>query len=358
MKLCYVAYNLYHSIFETEPQLTGMYQWMRVFNADSKNLRDFHAGLDKKNRGDLKLARKEIKARVEKYDVIMVNSDPADCRLLLELRDILGENSSTELVLNQDHSPELWTNAYEFPQDFKIPMQAADHVFATSPAAQKCMQALLGFDSKKKVHLCPHPCETHALKHMRSVYESDHLIVFWHRYQGGENFLPYVIASQCYDAVTLVGHMDAEDRHLRRSKCTFKKIWPASDYPSFVKTMLEARFGFEPFQSYTYGRTTCDSAAVGLPVVGNRNIFSMQVNYPLTCVDPYDATKIRELFERLNKDPVFYQDVHSICGYNSSFFSHEACRERFMKMLEGDKPVVQDMKALNRASERGEVDSL
>jgi len=359
LNFCYCAYNVFSDIFDADPNMSGCYQWIRAFNGKAMNLRDFYKdkkGLPKACRSDQRLLRKEIKARIEEFDVVMVNSDPADCRLMQELREILGHNSSTQLVLNQDHAPELWAGAYEFPQDFKEPIFAADKVFATSPTAQKCMQALVGFDSKTKIHLCPHPCETHVIKHMRSVFESDHLLVFWHRYGGGENFLPYIVASQCYDNVTLCGHMEGDDKHLRRTRCTFKQVIPALNYPSFVKLLVEAKFAFEPFQSYSFGRNTCDSAAVGLPVVGNRNIYSMQINYPMTCVDPYDATKIYALFDRLKKDPAFYSDVSQVASFNSNYFGHDMCRQRFMAMLESDKPSM--VENVEKHAMRGEADAL
>ena len=118
--------------------MSGAYQWLRVFDGKAMNLCDFYKdkkALPKACRSDQKLLRKEIKARIGDYDVVMVNSDPADCRLMLELREILGNHSSTQLVLNQDHAPELWTTAYEFPQDFKQPIFAADKVFACSTHA-------------------------------------------------------------------------------------------------------------------------------------------------------------------------------------------------------------------------------
>jgi len=347
MKYLYLAYNLFDSVLKNKPMMSGCYQWIRAFNGDAKNLKD------------LGQEDSEILAKLEKYDVIMVNADGADCHLLSEIRSLLGWSSSTTLVLNQDYAPEIWTTAFQFPVEFKDAMMQADCVFATAPIARDLMQAMVG--DKKQVTLCPHPVETHVLRKFRSTYTSDHLAVFWHRYFGGETFVPYVVAQKCYRNVSLIGYSESEDPNARRTKCTFKRIFPLMTFNDYIKVLHEAKFGFEPFRSYSFGRSTCDSAAVGLPVVGSESLFSMQVNYPMTCVDPYDVNKIRALFDRMNRDPTFYNDVKTTAQYNVDFFGHDACRERFTAMVEGYRKSaglssLSSLEELDRQAKRGEAD--
>lgn len=345
MKYLYIAYNLFDSVITNKPMMSGCYQWIRALKGDAMNFKD------------LGQQEKSIRDKLEKYDVVMVNADGADCRLLSELRAILGWSSSTTLVLNQDYAPEIWTTAFQFPVDFKIAMLDADCVFATAPIARDLMQTLVG--DKKQVALCPHPVETHVLKKYRSHYSSDHLAVFWHRYLGGETFIPYIIAQNCYKNVTLIGYSESEDPNARRTKCTFKRIFPIMTFNDYIKVLVESKFGFEPFRSYSFGRTTCDSAAVGMPVVGNDTLFSMQVNYPMTCVDPYDVVKIRGLFEMLQGE-TFYNDVRTTAQYNVEFFGHDACRERFMAMVEGYRQSagLSSLAELQKAAVRGEADKV
>jgi hypothetical protein len=326
LKYLYIAYNCFSQILNHTPTMTGCYQWQRVFNGKAADLKDFPT------------ERSALQAELEKHDVIMINADPADLNLVYELRWALGNSSSTKLVLNQDHQPELWEHAIDSIPMFRQAMLHADHVFATTPTGQMLMQNVVG--DERKVWLSPHPCETHALKRIRSVNFNDHLLVFWHRYKGGETLVPYIVAKDLYPEVSLCGYMENEDHFARRTRCTHKRIISMLPYIDFVKMMKEAKFGYEPFDSYSPGRNTQDSACVGLPVVGNKKIFSMQINYPFTNCDPYDANTIRKMFEKLQQ-PGFYNEVKSIAEFNVEYFGHEACRNRFLAMLEGDKPQVQ-----------------
>ena len=85
IKFAYVAYRLFDNILDQTPMLTGCYQWIRAFDGDAKNYKDLSA------------------EDLEEYDVIMVNLDGHDCRLVPELRRHLCNSSSTKIVANQDY---------------------------------------------------------------------------------------------------------------------------------------------------------------------------------------------------------------------------------------------------------------
>jgi len=320
LKFCYIAYEFFEDIFKHQPMLTGCYQWQRIFNGECRNWRDI-----------------KDKAELEKYDAVMVNLDPVDCRLAREVRWMLGDSSSTQLIVNQDHAPELWQHSYQTLVDFKSAMLDADKVFATAPYAQELMSQLL--DNRKKIWLNPHPCETHSISKIKSTYESDHLLVFWHRYDANAA-VPYIITKDIYKTITLAGYSLSEYDKERGSnaaiiKTSFKSRIPALPFFDFLKVLKEAKAGFEPFTSYSYGRLTCDTAALGLPIVGSNRLYSMQVNYPLTCFDPFDLKSNRAALSKILTNDAFREEVSDIARYNVRYFGHDMCRDRFMEMYEG-----------------------
>jgi len=278
----------------------------------------------------------------------MVNLDWCDMRLVKDVRDVLGNDSSTLLIANQDHAPELWTATFEYLVDFKTYMEFADRLFATTPTAQALMERMLDF--KKKVYLSPHPCDTKALKHLRTTYQSDHLITFYHRYLP-DYCVPAIVTRNFPIPVSLVGYIESSDPKKQRTIMSYDLIVNTLPFPDFCKLIKEARIGYDPFPSYSYGRVTCDTAALGLPVVGSNTLYSVQICYPLTGVNVYDFKTSRALLDRLYFDEGFYNEVQSIAYWNVEYFGFDACRNRFMAMLEDE-----DLNSPNQKDiRRGEI---
>lgn len=317
IKFLYIAYNYYTSITETYPFMTGCYNWFRVFDGKWDNWRD----MDRTKEG------------LEKFDVVMVNMDWTDMRLVHEVREILGDSSSTLIVANQDHAPELWNKGIDFLPDFKNTMLTADRVWATSPTAQALMERVV--DEEKKIWLFPHPCETHVLKRIRSVYESNHILVFWHRYDQF-SVIPSIILKSLPIKKSLCGYMEGSDERARLTKCLpYDMLIPNINFPSFLKLIKEAKLGYDAFTSYSVGRVGWDCAALGTPMIGNIRNWSARICFPLTSFDPYDAKNIRRCVEKLLNDQNFYNEVKDIAAYNVEFAGHKNCREKFLEMLEG-----------------------
>jgi len=317
-KILFLAYKLFDQILENQPIMTGCYQWIRIFNSDYKNWKEME----------------QTKSELEKYDIIHINADPMDLRLLSEVRSILGYSSSTKIVINQDHAPELWDNTFPFISEFQRGIADADFVFATSPYAQALMQLL---SPKKKIHLIPHPCETHVLKKFASFIKNEHILFFWHRYDH-QMVAPYLITKNLPIPVSVVGYMEDSDPNPKIFQKVLKwNVFPYMKYPDFIKVIKEARIGYDPFFSYSYGRIPCDCACLGLPIVCSEFNYSSQICYPKTCVNPYDAVKSRNLLKKLIYSPQFYEEVQEEAYEKVEFFNHKNSKERFMKMIENAK---------------------
>jgi len=315
MKIRYLftAFRLFNSILEVKPMMTGCYNWIRVFNGDAKNY--------------CELSDEDL----EKYDVIMVNLDGQDSRLVPDLRNRLGNSSSTKIVVNQDYSPEVMPSGFDQYVDLKNAIMLADRVFVTTPACQKEFEFIA--EGKKTIYLIPHPCETHVLKKFNSFIENDWIVNYFHRYYV-DCFTPYLILKDLKKEFGLVGYIESSDKFSRRTKSVFKRIVNYLPFPDILKLMKEARLHlFIPF-SYTWGRIPLDVACMNRPLVASKHIWSAQILYPLTLVDPFDVQKARELLIKLDQDDAFYSEVCNIAYYNVEFFGHKLSRERFLSMLE------------------------
>lgn len=308
MKFCYTAYRLFDELLNNKPMATGCYQWLRVFDGEAVDYNQ----LDDP----------------EKYDVIQVNLDGLDCRIIPDLKHRLG-NSSTIIAANQDYAPEGFHMGFSLLSDLKSGLLYADTIWATSPSAQ----GMLSMISNKPVHMIPHPCETHVLKHLNSVIENDWCIVHHHRYSN-DVITPYLVFEALDLEFGLVGYAPSFDNNPKRTKAIYRSIVNRQGYLDFLKLIKEAKYALFLSPSYTYGRIPCDTACMHRPLITSKNIFSGQVCYPLTSIDPYDVKAARTLLERLMKDDSFYQEVCDIAYYNVEFFNHINSKNRFMEMIE------------------------
>lgn len=317
MKHLFLAYKLFDGLIKHQPMMTGCYQWLRVFNSDYKNWKTLE----------------QTKRELEEYDVIQINGDPMDLRLIAEVRNVLGNNSSTKLVVNHDHAPELWDSTFPFIQDMKQYVKLADHVFATSEPAQELMELIL----ERNIPLIPHPCETEVLKRFDATNKQDFMIYFWHRYDK-QMLMPYYVTKNLKLPVMVGGYTENNDPNHKLFKNTLKwDVLPYLNFPDFIKLIKEAKVGYDPFFSYSYGRTPCDCAALGLPLVCSNMNYSSNICYPETCVNPYDIKKSRELLKELISNDEFRELVIKTASEAVEFFNHENSKERFLMMLDNDK---------------------
>ncbi len=315
MKHLFLAYKLFDNLLENQPMMTGCYQWLRVFNSSHANWKEMA----------------QTKKELENYDVIQINADPMDLRLLSEVRAVLGNNSSTKIVLNHDHAPELWDTTFPFPVEFQRAIEEADYVFATSQTAKDLMEMV---SKKKKIHLIPHPCETDVLKKLATFIENKHMLYFWHRYDH-QMILPYLVSKDLGMMVSVAGYMENHDPNPRAFTKVLKwNIIQYLNFPDFIKVMKEAYVGYDPFFSYSYGRIPCDCAALGLPTVCSDFNYSANICFPETSCNPYDAKKARSMLKKLLHNTEFYEKVRKIAFENVEHFNHKNSKGRYMKMLE------------------------
>ena len=314
MKHLFLAYKLFDGLLSHQPMMTGCYQWLRVFNSDAKNWKTME----------------QTKKELENYDVIQINGDPMDLRLIGEVRKVLGNNSSTKIVVNHDHAPELWDSTFPVVQDMKNYIGMADYVFATSEPAQELMELIF----ERKVPLIPHPCETDVLKRFDSTNKQNFMIYFWHRYDH-QMLMPYYISKDLGLPVLVGGYTENNDPNNKLFKNTLKwDVIPYLNFPDFIKLIKEAKVGYDPFFSYSYGRVACDCAALGLPIVGSNMNYSANICYPETSVNPYDIKKSRELLKKLISDESFRERVIKTASEKVEFFNHKNSKKRFLEMLE------------------------
>jgi hypothetical protein len=97
--------------------------------------------------------------------------------------------------------------------------------------------------------------------------------------------------------------------------------------------MRESTILYDPFTFNSYSRSTVDTAALGVAVVGSNRTQSCNVCYPYTLVDPYDVKTGRELIQRLLNDKEFYELVVKTALERAEYYNHLNSKLRYLEAL-------------------------
>ena len=147
-------------INEEECLRTGLYSWIPIFDGEIKYFKDVKP------------------SEYKNYDIIHVNLSGQDIHIVGEIKEALGPDSKTKLVVNNDYTIELWQGSFDYLPTIKREINHADMVFGTEPNQVGTLEVLLG----RKVYLIPHPCFVKRLKTLRPKQLKDVISVVSHRY--------------------------------------------------------------------------------------------------------------------------------------------------------------------------------
>ena len=303
------------SALEEIPRRGGMYNWMFAF------------------KGSIIPINEVTKELLEQYDVVQINLSPVDQLMVKRLRDMLG-NSSTLLIGNNDYVVETWDTWNQHPSQYLQTQEMCDAVFGTEPYQVSFMRD----DS----FVIPHP---HWIKMLKSIgiddLELDRFKVgaLYHWWEG-KSYTTSLIFDKLrrkYPRLItkLYSYMEvSKDRALPWHKVMFDKIAKAMNYPSFITNLTSNRFIFEPCSYHTYGRTSVDCAAIGVPCVGSYTVWSMQYCFPELSCDPYNCSGILDRIDKILRNNSWLDKQLDYASEACEYFNYEQSIERYMNMVD------------------------
>jgi len=104
-----LTHHIHKALLENEDCLrTGLYSWIPVFD------------------GNVKHFKETSKQEIRDADIIHINMSGQDIHLVGEVRDILGNDSKTKIVVNNDYTVELWQSSFDYPPTLRRELQYAD----------------------------------------------------------------------------------------------------------------------------------------------------------------------------------------------------------------------------------------
>jgi len=335
IKYLLVTHFIHKQLLDEELARTGLYQWLNVF------------------RGDVKNAREVID--YSEYDIVQVNMSAQDLHLVGKIRDQIGEDSKTLLILNNDYTTEMWGRAFDYPSNMRREMINADMIFGTEYYQTTAVAELSG----RKVFIIPHPADVKRLKHLTPIPKKDIISTIWRRYDN-HAWIPHLVARNQGLTTQLLGYDQNSDQKTFTTTTLYDYIFRGTNYFDFCDQMRESKIVYDPFTFHSYSRATVDTAAMGVAVVGSNRTQSMQVCYPHTIVDPFDVTSARRLIRKLLDDKEFYKKVVETVKTNVEWYNHQNSKERYLESLkqalEEDRDVKQEFR--EKSTDKGVGDDI
>lgn len=298
-------------IFQEYPMRSGFYNWAKVMKADMMPYE---------------------KLEPEDYDVVHVNMAPTNWWFILELQRKL-KNSSTKLILNNDHVSEHW---YKWNWDINLYEQiqeGGDVVFGTEPYQTSQMI--------DRAVCMPHPSAIKEMKIFSNKFKKgseDRFGMFFHHYD--QTLVQSALLSRTLKKDTgmkscLYNHVPRQTSNPESIyEAHFDKLYKQFEFPQFCMNLMRNKFMVELAQYHTYGRATVETAACKIPTIGSDRVDSMQRNFPFTCTDPLNHRKIREFAKHLEINN-FRKKVTEHAYYACEYYNYKNCKERMRKLIEG-----------------------
>lgn len=308
IKYLLITNHIHEQLLQEEVTRTGLYQWLNVF------------------KGDVCLPRDVVD--YNEYDLIQVNMSVQDIHLINDIREKIGKNSKTKLVVNNDYTTEIWGGAFEYTSTLRRELQGADMLFGTEYYQSTALTEISG----RRVFVLPHPCDVRRLKTLPKIPQKNIISTIWRRYDS-HYYIPSLMARNHGLTTQLIGYDIKVDNKAHLATTLYDVVLAGTNYFDFCDQMRESKIVLDPFTYHSYSRATVDTAALGVAVVGSNRTQSMNVCYPHTTVDPYDVTKARELIHKLQTDEEFYNLVVETALEKSEFYNHINSKERYLLAL-------------------------
>ncbi len=308
IKYLYVTNYIHQQLLQEELARTGLYQWINAF------------------KGDVKFPRDVVDYSV--YDIVQVNMSPQDMHLVGNVRERLGENSKTKIVLNNDFTTELWQNAFEYPTTMSREMNHADMIFGTEYFQTTAITEISG----RKCYVIPHPADVRRLKSLPEIPKKEIITTIWRRYDNF-SFIPSLMSRNHGLTTQLIGYDKNIDKKTWFTTTLYDYVCAGTNYFDFCDQMRESKIILDPFTLHSFSRATVDTAALGVAVVGSNRTQSMNVCYPYTLIDPYDVIGARKLIRKLQEDKEFYKKVVDTAKERVEFYNIVNSKERYLSSL-------------------------
>jgi len=304
--------NEMKSALEEVPRRGGMYNWMFLFKGSIMQMNDV------------------TKEELERFDVVQVNLSPVDQLMVPRIKNMLN-NSSTLLIGNNDYVVETWDTHDQHPLQYLQYQDMCDAVFGT----EEFQTSFLRDDA----YIIPHPHWTGMLGKIGIDDMRENRVAALYHWWEAKSYTTSLIFEKLRRThpqikTRLYSYMATpKDRSARWNKAMFDKTMPLFNYPDFMTSLGSNKFVFEPCSYHTYGRTSVDAAAIGIPMVGSNRVDSMRRCFPGLSSEPYDCKAILHSMELVMKNGSYLDRAMDYAKDAVEYYNYKNAEIRYMNMV-------------------------
>lgn len=321
------------------PEVTkpGSLNWYKAFNA--------YPNWTGEVRERKTLAHKDF----ENFDIVHLTLAGCNVQMIMDIRRVLGNSSSTLLILSTDYTFENFETGFIHPLDMHKAAKCADFIFAQEPAQQGLFNYIINEYLKKQwtVPCIPHPVQTDGIKPMYVDPEKrlDMIAYVYHKFDR-QMVVPSMLLDGLGIPAMVLGFLDLQAMKSGRGS---GKDMPAGffhfnagwlDWKTYIYILRHCTIGFDYYVAHSYSRVPQEFACLGIPAVCSVHSYSGSLLYPETSHSPYDLLALRKSLETLIKDQEFwkktadyaFEKVETMNWHNSVENLLKAMEERGFKV--------------------------
>lgn len=324
-------------LLDPEVLKPGSGNWYRAFNAYSNWTGEL------RERGSL------CKDDFENFDIIHLTLAGVNVQLIKDIRQVLGDSSSTLLILSTDYTIENFENGFIHPLDMHEGAKCADFIFAQEPKQQVLWNYIVQEYMKKswRVPLITHPVNTEELKRMYVTPEQrlDLCAYLYHKYDR-QTVIPSMLLDGLGIPSLMLGYLDTQALQAGRG---LGKAIPAGhfhfnagwlDWKTYIYVLRHCTLALDYYMFSSYSRFPQETACLGIPMVCSTHSYTGTLLYPETAHSPYDLPSLRKSLEKLVKDQELwkktadyaFEKVETMNWHNSVENLLKAMEERGFKV--------------------------
>lgn len=296
----------------TDVVLSGLWQWSITFDKYGK-------------KGDVRLLRR--KEDLEEYDVIHINMTAGNLALPQMVRDEIGNNSDTKLVVNVDFDVMQWGANWQYPTLLTKAVDHADMLFHVESTGANILEHALN----RKVYTLPHPVDVVGLDKYKKTEREPTIVTMWHRYIP-DAATPYIAQKDIGLYRVLLGYTGKVP-----TLPMYDFVYQRRDYIRTIETMSAAKFGCDLYPGRTFGRTLIEFAALAVPCVCSNTIESANKCFPNLTIDPFNVKKAHELYTTLIDNDDKYVAAYEYAYEAAMYYSQKNCYDRFVDVMENNE---------------------
>jgi len=315
IKYCLMAFSNWESPHSDEYAkqpipLSGLFNWSHVFNGK----RFFPRSTEE----------------TSEFNLIHVNITANNLFLIPHIVKMIDRNK-TKLLFNVDYAIEMWYPHFKFPSLFIDLLDKADYIFSVEEEMANTLELLL----KRKIACIPHPSDIDAIKSLQTTERWPMIGAMLHCYDANQ-LLPALSINSVIDTMrptwrsTAIGGI-AVEKEVGHLYDNFLPHTP--NFSEFLRYIAQLYTMIESYTIHSYGRTTVECAALGVPVIGSGVVSSQRRCFPDLCTDTASVAQTAGLLKELIKNKPFWTKKKKKAIVKSEYYSFDNCRTMMLNFL-------------------------